>query len=80
MPARPDNFTRPPTTLAEPGTYNPDKSFGSNAKSFKISTSPTREPKIQTAQHVGPGVYDVSRAIDATKPRIIEVKIDPLPY
>lgn len=35
---RPDHFTTPRTNDAEPGTYNVQKPFGSDAKSFKIST------------------------------------------
>ena len=75
---RPNHFVKKDMNYAEPGTYQVQKEFGSNAKSFKMGASTPRVTKIES-QHLGPGVYDVTKAFEATKPRVVQVKIDPLP-
>lgn len=73
---RPNNFAKPVDNRAEPGSYAVEFKFGENAKGFRITKSP--EPKPQT-NIIGPGDYDIDKALAHTKARIIEVKIDPLP-
>lgn len=42
---RPDNFATQADYIAEPGTYETVPKFGSGAKTYSISTSPTRNLK-----------------------------------